>query len=524
MSLVEMFVRAAKQNPAKVAIVDRASSQRITYKTALTRTLALSSAFNKFEPGFTGVMLPTSAAAILTVVATVMSGRTPVMINYSTGAADNCRMAQRRLRFRTIITSRLVLEKLKCPLVEGMVFLEDVAAGLSRAAKLSAFVRAAMPAGRVVASLYPTAPGDNIVVLFTSGSERDPKAVPLSDRNIGSNIEGMHGVLEFGPKDIILGNLPLFHVFGMNTNCWLPLTNAMTVVTFPNPLEFRSICSAIREERITMVVGTPTFLAGYLQKSEPGDFETVRLLITGADKCPESLRRGFLENHGKVLLEGYGTTETSPVISVNSPDHNRPGSVGRVLPNLQVRMEHYETGETSAVNEIGKILVKGESVMSGYYDDFEATALHMRHGWYDTADMGYMDADGYLWHVGRLGRFLKIGGEMVSLVQVEDALARALPEGVEGAVVEVPDGVRGGRIVAALTARVDEKHLNDALAGVLPRIALPRQYVVVEELPKMPSGKTDYRSLTDVVLDTIGDRRPGLRDRLGRGEGRSKKV
>jgi acyl-[acyl-carrier-protein]-phospholipid O-acyltransferase/long-chain-fatty-acid--[acyl-carrier-protein] ligase len=252
-----------------------------------------------------------------------------------------------------------------------------------------------------------------------------------------------------------------------------------------------------------MMVGTPTFLTGYLQKSEPGDFETVRLLITGADKCPESLRAGYLERHGKVLLEGYGTTETSPVISVNTPVDNRPGSVGKALPNVQVRMEHYETGESCGVNEIGKILVKGDSVMSAYFDDFEATALHMRHGWYDTGDMGYRDEDGYLWHVGRLGRFLKVGGEMVSLVQVEDALQRALPEAVECGVVEVPDAVRGARIVAAVTAAVDEKAATAKLAESLPRIALPKQFVVLPFLPKVPSGKVDYRALTEIVRDAV---------------------
>ena len=277
----------------------------------------------------------------------------------------------------------------------------------------------------------------------------------------------------------------------------------MTVVTSPNPLEFRAISTAVREERVTMMVGTPTFLAGYLQKSEPGDFETVRLLITGADKCPESLRAGYLERHGKVLLEGYGTTETSPVISVNTPADNRPGSVGKALPNVDVRMEHYESGEVCRVNEIGKILVKGDSVMSAYFDDFEATAQHMHHGWYDTGDMGYRDEDGYLWHVGRLGRFLKIGGEMVSLVQVEDALQRLLPEAVECGVVEVPDAVRGARIVAAVTAAIDEKATAAKLAESLPRIALPRQFVVLASLPKVPSGKVDYRALTEAVRDAV---------------------
>jgi acyl-[acyl-carrier-protein]-phospholipid O-acyltransferase/long-chain-fatty-acid--[acyl-carrier-protein] ligase len=500
-SLVEQFIRTAKRHEHRLAIIDRATGQRVTYRDALLRTLILSRKFRRYDPGMIGVMMPTSGGAIYAVIAALMSGRTPVMINYSTGAARNCEVAQRRLAFRTIITTRALLEKIKCPAVDGMVFIEDIAASVSAVNKLSAFLSASFSAERIRRMVHAGEDDDRAVILFTSGSEQDPKAVPLTHRNIHANIEGMHQVLEFAPKDIILGNLPLFHVFGLTVTLWLPLVNGMTVVTCPNPLEFRAVTTAVREEGVTMMVGTPTFLAGYLQKSDPGDFASVRLLITGADKCPESLRQGFLARHGQVLLEGYGTTETSPVISVNTPEHNRPGSVGKVLPNVQVRMEHYETGEPCGVNEIGKILVKGDSVMSAYYDDFEATALRLRHGWYDTGDMGYRDEEGYLWHVGRLGRFLKIGGEMVSLGQVEDALQRTLPEGVECGVVEVPDAVRGARIVAAVTGNIDEKTTIAGLAGRLPRIAVPRQFLVVPFLPKVPSGKVDYRALTEMVRD-----------------------
>jgi acyl-[acyl-carrier-protein]-phospholipid O-acyltransferase/long-chain-fatty-acid--[acyl-carrier-protein] ligase len=430
------------------------------------------------------------------------------MINYSTGAEQNCRLAQRRLAFRTIITSRALLERLKCPRVEGMVFLEDLAASVSRLDALRGLLRAARSVDAICRSVHRADLDENVVVLFTSGSERDPKAVPLTHRNLIANIDGMHGVLEFGPKDTILGNLPLFHVFGLNTNLWLPIVTGLTIVTYANPLDFRAIATGVREEGVTMAVGTPTFLQGYLQKSEPGDFSKVRLLITGADRCPESLHRGFREKHGVALLEGYGTTETSPVVSVNAPENNRPGSVGRVLPNLQVRMEHYETGEECRRNEIGKILVKGDSVMRAYLNDFEATSLRLRHGWYDTGDMGYMDEAGYLWHVGRLGRFLKVGGEMVSLVQVEDALQRVVPVGVWCAVVEVPDARRGSKIVAVVTEKVDEREVLSRLAADVARIALPRHFVVVPELPKMPSGKIDYRSLTDAMREAVQNLQP----------------
>jgi len=226
-------------------------------------------------------------------------------------------------------------------------------------------------------------------------------------------------------------------------------------------------------------------------------------MLAGADKTPDSLRQEFLHKHNIHLLEGYGCTETSPAICVNTPLANRPGSVGLPLPNVKVRVENYETGEECGVGEIGKILVKGESIMKGYFDDFEATTLAMHHGWYDTGDMGYHDADGYIWHVGRLKRFMKIGGEMVSLIRVENVLEKLLPEDVACCVVEVPDSVRGAKIVVAITQKIDEKAILKKMAEELPNIALPKHFVVLEELPKMGSGKIDFRRITDLVRDIL---------------------
>ena len=283
----------------------------------------------------------------------------------------------------------------------------------------------------------------------------------------------------------------------------MPLLEGMTLVTYANPLDFKAISNIVREEKVTLMAGTPTFFWGYLRNSKPGDYETVRILLTGADKCPEALRHGFLQKHGKTLLEAYGTTETSPGITVNTLAHNRPGSVGRPLDGVQVRVENYETGEACAVGEIGKILVKGDNVMKGYFDDFEQTSLSIRHGWYDTGDMGYMDADGYFWHVGRLKRFLKIGGEMVSLVKVEDVLEKLLPDDVECCVVEIPDPLRGARIVAAVTQQVDEKAILDDMAEQLPKIALPSRFVVIPEMPKHGSGKIDFRTITERAREIV---------------------
>jgi acyl-[acyl-carrier-protein]-phospholipid O-acyltransferase / long-chain-fatty-acid--[acyl-carrier-protein] ligase len=507
MLLHHQFVRSAKQFENKPAIIDRTLRRTLTYKRALVGALILARKCERYEPGFIGIMLPNSAPAVLSILGALMSGRVPVMINYATGAAGNCEYAQKRCDFSTIITSRALLKKINCPHIEGMVYIEDVMKSVSLMEKVAAAWTAGKSARSILRKVHGGDEDDTLLILFTSGSEKDPKAVQLTHRNISANYESLAQAYAFSSDDIFLANLPYFHVFGQTANLWVPLAIGMTLVTYANPLEAKTICEIIREEKVTLVTGTPTFFWNYLRASKRGDFDTVRILLSGADKCPDSLREGFLNAHGKVLLEAYGTTETSPGITVNTPDFNRPGSVGRPLQGVQVRVENYETGEACAVGEIGKILVKGENVMKGYFDDFEQNSLSMRHGWYDTGDMGYMDVDGYLWHVGRLKRFLKIGGEMVSLIRVEIVLERLLPSDFECCVVEVPDHIRGARIVVAVTKPVDEKKLLKQMAEELPNISLPDRFVVIPEMAKMPSGKIDFRKITDTVRDIVQQKR-----------------
>ena len=340
-------------------------------------------------------------------------------------------------------------------------------------------------------------------MLFTTGSEKEPKAVQLRHHNIRANYERLKTADDLTGDDIFLCQLPYFHVFGQTGNFWVPMYFGMTLVTYANPLEYKTVCDIVREEKCTLMMGTPTFFRGYLVNSRKDDFRSVRLMIVGADKCPDALRDGFREKHGKVLLEGYGATETTLVITVNTPESNRPGSVGLPFPGVRVRVENYETGEGCAPKEIGKILVKGDNVMKGYFDDFEQTSLAIRHGWYDTGDMGWMDEDGFLWHVGRLRRFVKIGGEMVSLVRVEDVLEKMLPEGVFCCVVEVPDHIRGARIIAVVTQKLDEKVILCEMSRYLSNIALPKQFVVIDELPKMGSGKIDFRAITELAREIV---------------------
>jgi acyl-[acyl-carrier-protein]-phospholipid O-acyltransferase/long-chain-fatty-acid--[acyl-carrier-protein] ligase len=501
--LHHLFVDNAKKYGGKLAFIDRTRDRRVTYSKALIGSLILSGKVKQYEKGFIGIMLPTSAGCGLSVLAVLMSGRTPVMINYSTGADVNVRYAQKKCGFRTVITSKALLEKINCPYVDGMVFVEEIMESISIADKLKAALISKLPARMIQKRIHGGQVDDNIVILFTSGSEKEPKAVELTHRNIFSNIEGFSSAFNLSHEDRMLASLPYFHVFGLTVCLWTPLFHGMTIVSYANPLDYKMVCNVIREEKPTVMAGTPSFLWGYLRKSEPGDFESLRLVVGGADKCPLPMIDDYMEKHGIRLIEGYGTTETSPVISANTFEHYRPGSIGKVLPNVQVKIENYETGEECARRETGRILVRGDLVMKGYLDDFEETSMRIRHGWYDTGDMGYLDEDGYLWHAGRLKRFVKIGGEMISLVRVEEVLEGLLPRDALCCVVEIPDALKGSRIAVAVTQKIDEKEILKQMSDSLPNIAFPKHFVVIEELPKMGSGKIDFRTCTEMVKDLL---------------------
>ncbi|OFY58757.1 MAG: AAS bifunctional protein [Bacteroidetes bacterium RBG_19FT_COMBO_42_10] len=369
--------------------------------------------------------------------------------------------------------------------------------------KLKKALKTKLPVNMILNSIYKGDENDTAAILFTSGSEKDPKAVQLTHRNIASNIENFGDYVKIYESDILLANLVFYHVFGLTVNLWVPFYYGMTMVTYANPLDFQTISNIARDEKPTIMVGTPSFFWGYLQKSEPGDFKTLRLMVAGADKCPDALREGYMKKHGVTLLEGYGATETSPVISVNSQELNRPGSTGKVIPGVQVRIENFETGEECKTREIGKILVKGDSVMKGYYDDPELTAEAVADGWYNTGDMGFFDEDKYLWHAGRFKRFAKIGGEMVSLVKVENTLEKYLPAGASCCVVEVSDEKKGSYIVATVSMEVNKTEILRKMLNELPIISLPRQFIVIKELPMMSTGKIDFRKVTKMVQEIL---------------------
>jgi len=502
MQLQQKFVEVAKKHSKKIAVYDQATGKDLSYDRMLIAALIFAGRFKKFKSKYLGIMVPTSAGCLLSTLGALIAGKIPVMINYSTGARENSIYAQEKCSFKTIVTSKKLLEKINCEPVEGMVFLEDIMSSLTTPEKLKAALTSKLPKSILQSKVGHGDDNSTSVILFTSGSEKEPKAVQLTHKNIFHNISTIPQIIDVTDEDIFAGTLPLFHVFGITTNFWLPFYLGASIVTHANPLDYSAIVKSIVDYKITILIGTPTFFHGYQRKSKPGDLSSIRYAIAGADKLTEKLRLSFQKDHGLEILEGYGATETSPVVSVNVPGANKPGSIGKPLPGVQVKILDRETDEELPAGKEGKILVKGDLIMKGYLGDLEETSMHIHGGWYDTGDMGVIDEDGFLWHRGRLKRFVKVGGEMVSLVKVEEVLTKLLPEGITCCVVDVPNPKKGADVVAAVaTGEFDRKKVLKNMAKELPSIAVPKEFYVIEDIPIMGSGKVAFREVEKICRE-----------------------
>ncbi len=502
MLLHTAFIRTAKKKPSHLSVYDISSSKEFTYERMLIASFILSRKISAFPEAHIGIMLPTSAGCMLSILGVLMSGKIPVMLNYSTGAKENCEYGQNKCNFTTIITSKKLLEAIKMQPIKGMVYIEDMLKQVTLLDKILCALKAKLPGKMIIGSLPKKTREDTAVILFTSGSEKDPKAVELSHKNISTNLRDVHQILRISPDDIFLANLPLFHVFGLTVDMWLPICGGNTIIAHANPLDYKGICDSIRKHKVSVMVGTPTFYHGYLKKSEKGDFDTVRIAVAGADKLTRQIREEYLHMHNLEVCEGYGATETSPVISTNLPGRNKPGSVGIPLPSVSVKIVDRETSEELPRGEEGKIMVKGDNVMKGYYHDIEETSLRIHNNWYETGDMGVLDEDGYLWHRGRLKRFVKIGGEMVSLVRVETVLEKLLPEGTICCAVDIPNPVKGSEIVAVVTTEeINVRHIKKQMAKELPSLAIPKEFHVIQDIPMMSSGKVNFREVESICRD-----------------------
>lgn len=502
LQLHHRFIQIAKRHSAKIAVYDKATNQDYTFSRMLIASLILKEHIAAIKGKYIGILLPTSMGCMLSVLGTLMNGKIPVMINYATGAIENSRYAIDKCQLKTILTSKKLLEKLALEPLPSMVFIEDILAKVTTIAKLKAALLSKLPF-QMLKNMVHNGPLDEVsVILFTSGSEKEPKAVQLSHRNILHNVNEIPNMVKLDHSDVFLSILPMFHVFGLTIDFWLPVLIGASMVTYPNPLDYKTVSDLAKEYRATFIAATPSFFYGYLQKSKEGDFATLRFAISGADKLPNKVYDGFMKKHGIPIFEGYGATETSPVISTNYPGVHKLGSIGKPVPNTQVRIIDIHTDKILGINQEGKIMVKGDQVMEGYLGDLEETSLRIHNGWYDTGDIGIQDEDGFLWHRGRLKRFVKVGGEMVSLVKVEDILSRLLPENVICCVVDVPNLTKGSDVVAAVaTGDFDMHAVLKQLKKELPSIAVPRQFYVIEDIPMMASGKVNFREVEKICRE-----------------------
>ncbi len=483
------------------------------YRRLLTGSLILGKHLQKSaqsgEQENIGIMLPTSIGAAISFLAAQLAGRPAVMLNFSVGE-QHLLSACRTAGLREILCARRFVEAARLePLIaaigaEGIAitYLDEWMAQLSLWTRLSSLLQVRFAPGRTLRNMPGArrSPDETAAILFTSGSEGDPKGVALSHYNLIVNCRQVKVRLDVNAADKLLNKLPLFHSFGL-IGTLLPLFAGVPVCLYPSPLDVRIIPEVVSLQNITVFFSTDSFLLRYGLAAHPGDFSRLRLVIAGAEKLSATTRRLWQENFGIRILEGYGVTETSPVISFNTPLDNGPGTVGRPLSGIEYRLEPVEGLERG-----GRLLVKGPNVMQGYLFADDPGTLHPpRDGWHDTGDIVELDREGRILIVGRARRFAKVGGEMVPLGKIEELMAECWPEH-RHAVVSQVDERRGETIIALTEAAAAE--LKDLRAFLtkrgLPSLWQPRSLKRVQQLPLLATGKMDYRAIADQGLAVAG--------------------
>jgi len=518
--LERRFIGMAKRRWRQLAIAD-STGRELNFGRCLIAAMLLAGWLRRRAPAepMIGIMLPATAGAALANFGVLLAGKTPVNLNFSAGR-EAMDAAIRQCGLKTILSARSFLEKARLEAPPGTVLLEDVSAGFRALGKLGVAAAARLAPSWLLARRYGgRSVDDTATVIFSSGSTAEPKGVVLSHRNIVSNIDSLRSIFRLRPDDRVIGVLPFFHVFGFTCTLCFPLTYGYAAIYHPNPTDARAIGELTARYRGTLLMATPTFFGQYLRRCEPEEFRTLRYAIAGGEKLPLSLARAFEEKFGVALLEGYGVTETSPVIAVNVPDlrpgearlrTHKPGAVGRPIPGVAVRIVDASTGARLPVGSEGLLLVKGPCCMVGYLNQPERTREVFREGWYATADIGSLDEEGFLSITDRLSRFSKIGGEMVPHLRIEQAASEAL-DGAPCIVMATPDPGRGERLVVLYTRRdVSPAELWRRLQrSGLPKLWIPKQenLFFVEELPPpLPSGKLDLRRLRALAIETVRGR------------------
>lgn len=481
----------------------------LSYDALITRSIIIGRLVNPLSSvgENIGVLLPNSCKTLNVLLGLQLYQRVPAMLNFSTGGASMasaCRTGQVRL----VLTSRKFIELAKlgeeAAILEkqvNLIYLEDLAVQLGTLDKLRGWL-----ASKTADFWYRSRDYDSdeaAVVLFTSGSEGEPKGVVLSHANILANHKQIKARIDFNPQDVVLNYLPMFHSFGFTVGTLLPVLNGMTSFFYPSPLHYSVIPEIAYETGATIMFGTNTFLAAYAKKAHPYDFYKMRYVVAGAEKLQESTRNTWLNKFGIRILEGYGATETAPVTSVNTPMDYKAGSVGRFLPEMLHRLE-----AVPGIENAGKLHVAGPNIMKGYLLPDNPGVLNPTssalygEGWHDTGDIVEVDEDGFIFIKGRSKRFAKIGGEMVSLAAVEQLAIVAWPDAVHAATSH-PDPKKGEQLVLLTTCRKASARLLAEASPGAASIILPKKLFVVDNIPALATGKTDYPGCSALAAELL---------------------
>jgi len=510
-TLFSALLEAKKIHGGKHTVAEDTERTPLSYNTIITRTIAVANALKKIshENENIGVYLPNSTKTLNIVLGLQLFNRVPAMLNYSTGAAGMS-SACKTAKIKTVLTSRRFIKLGKFEtdaqqLAEhvNLIYLEDIAEKITATDKLIALFQA-----KTVNFWYPRlgySPDSPAVVLFTSGSEGAPKGVVLSHSNILANHKQVSARINFNAQDVVLNFLPMFHSFGFTVGTMLPIMNGMTTFFYPSPLHYSVIPEIAYEINATIIFGTNTFLSAYGNKANVYDFYNMRYVVAGAEKLNENTRQLWSDKFGIRILEGYGATETSPVAAVNTPMYYKKGTVGRLLPNMQYKLENIP-----GIEDAGQLHLYGENIMQGYFLANNPGVLvppksKFGEGWYDTGDIVNIDEEGYVSIRGRSKRFAKISGEMISLAAIEQHLVSIWPE-AQHLVVSIPDERKGEQLVLLSTRPdISTKQLNQKSSG-FSSIALPKKFIHVDALPILGSGKINYAAATEIALKQFSKR------------------
>ncbi len=500
-TLFEALAEAKATRDTGRVIIEDPMGTKLKFGKLITSAQVLGAKLTQYAPvgAAVGVMLPNSAGVAVTFFALQSIGRVPAMINFTAGAA-NVAAACKAAKVEVILTSRAFIEKAKLgELVEKLgshirlVYLEDVRPTITLADKLRGLWQSSR-------SQVERNPNDPAAILFTSGSEGTPKGVVLSHTNILANAIQSLTRISVNGDDKVFNVLPVFHSFGLTAGLMMPLLNGVPVYLYPSPLHYRIVPELVYGSNATIMFGTDTFLNGYARVAHPYDFRSLRLILAGAEAVKQRTRDLYMEKFGVRILEGYGVTETAPVLAINTPLANRAGSVGRLAPLMEARLD-----PVPGIEEGGRLHVRGPNVMLGYFRAENPGVLEPpAEGWHDTGDIVTIDAQGFIAIKGRAKRFAKIAGEMVSLSAVE-AMAAEIWPAVVSVVVSVPDARKGERLILMTpdATATREQFMRHAKIKGATELSVPAEIMVVTSVPLLGSGKPDYVAALNLANDTI---------------------